>query len=321
VRDRNTHQQKIKRITIITPIYNEEESIPLFYNAIKTTTETLPYVWSILFVNDGSTDSSAQKIEALARQDTSLGYIEFSRNFGKEAATTAGLHACEGDAAILIDSDLQHPVELIPVFLERWESGHDVVVGVRESSQSDSPIKRTGSRLFYKLMHLMAETEMVPRATDYRLLDRSVIDEFKRFTEHERMTRGLIDWLGYKRSIVPFKANERVAGTAQYSIQKLWQLAISSFVSHSLVPLRVAGYLGVFIVVCSIPLGIVMVIDHYFYPLGFNFSGPAMLADIILFLIGIVLICMGLLAYYIGHIYQETRNRPIYVVRRSIQPK
>ncbi len=320
MRHQTTDQQQ-KKITIITPIYNEEESIPLFYNAIKKVLGPLPYTFNILFVNDGSRDASARKIEALAREDDSLGYIEFSRNFGKEAATTAGLNACEGDAAILIDSDLQHPVELIPEFLKHWENGSDVVVGVRAMSVSDSPVKRWGSKLFYRLMHLMSDTEMVPRATDYRLLDRTVIDEFNRFTEHERMTRGLIDWLGYKRVTVPFTANERIAGTAQYSLRKLWQLAINTFVSHSLLPLRLAGYLGALIVVVSIPLGIVMFIDHYFVPLGFHFSGPAMLADILLFLVGIVLICMGLLAYYIGHIYQETRNRPIYVVRKSKESK
>ncbi len=309
--------QKRRKITLITPIYNEQESIPLFYNAIQETTHALPYDFDLLFVNDGSRDASARRIEVLMQKDERVKYIEFSRNFGKEAATTAGLHAAEGDAAILIDADLQHPPELIPTFIERWEQGAQIVVGVRAESKSDSSIKRLGSGAFNWLMNSISETRLIPHATDYRLLDRSVIREFKRFTEHERLTRGLIDWLGFRRVTVPFYAHERVRGTAQYSVKKLFRLAISSIVGHSLLPLRLVGILGAIITPCAFVLGVVMFIDHYITSLGFNFSGPAILADIILFLVGIILICIGLLAVYIGQIFQETQNRPMYVISKK----
>src|SRR3989344_977649 len=162
---------------------------------------TVPYDFDLLFVNDGSTDGSSAFLAQEARRDPRIRYLEFSRNFGKEAATTAGLHACTGNAAILIDADLQHPVELIPEFVRRWEAGVEIVVGVRAESVSDTALKRAGSRLFYRLMRLIADTELVPHATDFRLLDRIVVDEFNRFTERERMTRGLIDWLGLPRQL------------------------------------------------------------------------------------------------------------------------
>lgn len=315
------HSRELKRnkhITIIAPVYNEEESVPLFYHEVKKLISQAPYEMRLLFVNDGSRDRTGNVLSSIAQQDKRVGYIEFSRNFGKEAATSAGLHAADGDAAILIDADLQHPVELIPTFIDHWEHGADIVVGIRDESQSDSFIKRTGSKLFYRMMHKISETQIIPRATDFRLLDRTVIEEFKKFTEHERMTRGLIDWLGYRRAVVPFRARERVAGKAQYSISKLWNLAISSIIAHSLLPLRVAGYLGAIAIPLSFVLGVVMFIDRFVHPLGYHFSGPAILADLLVFLVGLILLCIGLLAYYVAHIFKETQNRPIYIIRRTI---
>ncbi len=304
-----------KKITIITPVYNEEESIPLFYRAVTDIINPLPYDFDLLFVNDGSEDRSAICINALSLRDPRVHTIEFSRNFGKEAATTAGLHYAASDAAILIDVDMQHPVDRIPEFIKQWEDGAEIVVGVRAQSKSDSMIKRVGSRLFHRIMQSISETRLVPQETDYRLLDRKVIAAYRLFTEHDRITRGLIDWLGFNIALISFEANERARGIAKYSIFKLWKLARASLISHSLLPLRIAGYLGALSIVVSVPMGVVMFVDRYFYPLGFNFSGPAILADILLFLVGVILVCMGLLAFYIEHIFQETKNRPMYIVR------
>jgi glycosyltransferase involved in cell wall biosynthesis len=298
-------------ISIIVPCHNEEAAIGPFCTTLCAVLESLPdYRFEILFINDGSTDNTQTQLEALAAQDSRVRVIEFSRNFGKEAATTAGLHEARGDAVLAMDADLQHPPALIPDFLKKWRAGADVIIGVRNNNASDSKVKKLGSALYYKLMNAMSETKLIPRATDFRLLDRSVLEEFKKLTEHNRMTRGLIDWLGFKRDLVHFDAPEREYGQAAYSFWKLVKLAGESFISHSLLPLRLTGYLGVVITLGAGLLGAIMFIDRYLYPWGFSFSGTAILANITLFLIGIVLIALGLLSFYIAHIYHETQGRP-----------
>jgi dolichol-phosphate mannosyltransferase len=257
------------------------------------------------------------EIKKLVKEDGRVRLLEFSRNFGKELATTAGINHCRGDACIMMDADLQHPVEILPEFIRRWqEEGIEVLIGVRKNSKSDSFIKRWGGRIFYKIMRMISEVPIIPQATDYRLLDRQVIDVFNQLPERNRITRGLIDWLGFKRRLLYFEANERLRGAASYSTFKLIKLAITSVISLSLFPLRFAGYLGFFIVIISSVLGAVMFIDRYFISWGFSFSGPAILANIILFLVGIVLISLGLLAFYIGHIYHESQSRPLYIIRK-----
>lgn len=306
-----------KKISIIIPVHDEEANIPLVYAELVRVFVTLPYFYEIIFIDDGSKDASCEAVKSLAQSDSSVRLIEFSRNFGKEAATTAGFHCALGDAIICIDADLQHPPALIPQFIRIWEEGADVVIGVRNNNASDSFIKKIGSTLYYKAIRLMSETEILPRATDFRLLDRSVVDEFNRLTEHSRMTRGLIDWLGFRRVPVYFDAPERLVGEASYGFLKLMRLATESVISHSLLPLRLAGYLGVIIMILSSILGTVMFVDRYIVSLNFNFSGPAILASITLFLVGIVLVSLGILAYYIGHIHTEAQDRPLYIVRKD----
>ena len=306
-----------KTITIIIPLYNEEKNIPLLHKEVREATSGLPYTFEFLFINDGSEDTSTARLEQLSKSDPHVHFVEFSRNFGKEIATTAGLHAAEGKAAIIMDADLQHPPRLIPEFIQAWEGGAEVVVGVRRESKSESALKRIGSRWFYHIMSSISETEVVPQATDFRLLDRIVIEEFNRLTEHSRITRGLIDWVGFRRHHVFFDAGTRRHGKEKYSLPSLIGLAMTSFISMSLFPLRLAGYLGGVIVLASSVLGVVEIVDRYFHVWSFNFSGPAILATLLLFLVGIVLIALGLLAFYIGHIYRDTQNRPLYVIRRQ----
>lgn len=306
-----------KIISIIVPVYNEEKNISVFYKEAREIVKDLPYAFEYIFVNDGSTDNSSEEIEKLKSGNIHVKHVEFSRNFGKEVATSAGLHFAVGNAAIVIDADLQHPVVFLPQFIEQWNKGAEIVVGVRNASKSDSFLKRIGSTFFYKIMQAISDTKIIPGTTDFRLLDRVVIDEFNRLTERTRLTRGLIDWLGFRKEYIYFDAEERRHGHAHYSIIKLFRLAISSFVSHSLMPLRLAGYLGGLIFVLSGILGVIMFLDKFVTNWGLAFSGPAILADIILFLVGIILICIGILAVYIGNIHQEVQNRPLYVVRRN----
>ncbi|PID52287.1 MAG: glycosyltransferase [Candidatus Moraniibacteriota bacterium] len=316
--DKKIKEKKV--ISIIIPAYNEVENVLRIYKALKKEWKKSMkkfYDYEIIFIDDGSTDETIKEIEKIAHTDEQVRFVEFSRNFGKEIATTAGIHVCTGDACIIIDADLQHPVELIPEFIEKWCNGFEVVIGVRKESKSDSWIKKIGGKVFYKIMRFISDVPIISHATDYRLLDRKVIDAFNELPERNRMTRGLIDWLGFKRGVIYFEANERVCGTASYSTWKLFRLAFTSVISLSMMPLRFAGYLGVIIMFASGALGIFMFVDRYFADWGFHFSGSAILADIILFLIGIVLISLGLLAFYIGHIYNECQGRQMYIIRNK----
>lgn len=307
----------MKKISIISPVYNEESNIPIFYDQVKMVILSLlgKYDFEIIFVDDGSTDKTLEIIKALAGSDLCVKYIEFSRNFGKEMAITAGLHLAKGDGAILIDVDMQHPIEKIPEFIVSWEQGNEVVVGIRNSSKSDTLMKVLGSKLFYKIMSQISETEIIPNSTDFRLLDRKVIDAFNQCTERTRITRGLIAWLGFKRSLIEFEANDRASGQASYSTFKLIKLALSSFVSMSLFPLKLAGYLGIFITLVSGLLGLLMFIEKVVFNDPWHFTWLAVMVIAILFLVGIILSCLGLIALYIGSIHGEVSNRPMFVIR------
>ena len=305
-------------ISIITPMYNEEDNVVPFFKAITKVLDTLPYSFEILFVDDGSKDTSAKKVDGLKSKKHTVRLISLARNFGKEIATTAGIHEAKGEAAIILDSDLQHPIDRIPDFIKEWEQGNDVVIGVREDAGHSNGLKKLGSNTFYKIMNHISHTNIIPHSTDYRLIDRQVIDAFVQFTERERITRGLIDWLGFERSVVYFTPNEREFGTPSYTFYKLARLAMTSFTAHSLLPLKIAGYLGVVFIVFFGALGILVYVENYIMgdPMGLAISGTAMLAILLLFAIGIMLSCLGLIALYVATIHGEVTNRPLYVIRR-----
>lgn len=310
-----------KLISIIIPVYNEEQNIPLICNRLTQVCNDLAdkYDYEIIFVNDGSKDKSDFIIQDLAQNNEKIKYIEFSRNFGKEIALTAGINCAKGSAGIMIDADLQYPPELIPEFIKKWENGADVVIGIRKKNKNEGLTKKSGSFLFYKIMNLIGETKITPHATDYRLIDERVIKEFNKLTEKNRIARGLIDWLGFKKDYIYFQAQEREFGKPGYSFLKLFRLAMSSFVTHSLFPLKLAGYLGIFITIFAGILGVFIIINQFILNniFHFVFSGPAMLAIFILFMIGIVLICLGLIALYIANIHNEVVNRPMYIIRKK----
>ena len=304
-------------ISIIIPVYNEEENITPLYKELKAVLEKLSYQHEIIFINDGSIDKTEESILSLMEKDAHIMYLEFSRNFGKESATSAGLHYAKGNAAIMIDADLQHPPILIPKLIEKWEQGADIVIGVRNKNQNENLLNNIGSYFFYKIMNTIGETKIMPRATDFRLVDRKVIEEFNRFTERQRITRGLLDWIGFKRDYVYFDTEDRRFGKAQYSFIKKIRLGMSSFVTHSLIPLKLAGYLGVFITLFSGFFGLFIIIEKYIFqdPWNMKFSGLSILAVFVSFLMGVTLMCLGLIALYIANIKIEVTNRPLYVVK------
>jgi polyisoprenyl-phosphate glycosyltransferase len=311
----------MKLVSIIIPAHNEEKNISLVYGELQKTLNTLreKYSFEVFFVNDGSSDGTLSEIEKIAAADQNVKYIDFSRNFGKEIATTAALNSCQGDACIMVDADLQHPIELIPEFIKKWEQGAEVIIGIRKKNKNISWIKKIGSRVFYKIINEISEVNVVPNATDFRLLDKKVVEQFNRFTETNRMTRALIDWLGFKRDYIYFDANERINGDASYSFWKLLKLAINSFISLSLFPLKLAGSLGIMITLVSGIAGVYIFFGKYVFHTYFasTFSDAENLAILILFLVGIILMSLGLMAFYVANIHSEVINRPMYIIRKK----
>ncbi|NCU41127.1 MAG: glycosyltransferase [Candidatus Moranbacteria bacterium] len=306
----------MKKVSIVIPAYNEEKNIPLVAEAIEKVFQKLSYSWEIIFVNDGSKDSSLKVLKELSQRSAHIKVLDFSRNFGKEVATSAGCHYAWGDAVITMDADLQHPPESIAQFLSLWESGAEVVFTVRKENSGTGWFKKFSSGLFYWIFNRISDTKTESGTTDFRLMDKKVIEIFRKLPERERMFRGLIDWMGFRRERIEFIAGERRNGKAQYSYFKLFQLALNSFTSFSLFPLRLAGYLGILITIISGLLLLVMLITRFLDTQVF--TPLAILAVSNMFLIGIVLMCLGLIALYIARIHTEVSGRPLYIIRESL---
>lgn len=308
-----------RKITVIVPVYNEQAGIQEFHSSLVAVLDQVAIEAEIIYIDDGSIDESAARIQKIARTDKRVHPLYLSKNFGKEIATTAGIHASNGDAALVLDADGQHPVELIPEFIRNWKEGYKVVIGVRRTNKNEGFIKKHGSTAFYKILRILGAPDVKPGSTDYRLIDREVIDAFKKLTEHNRVTRSLIDWLGFTRIYIGFDAKARKHGEASYSTRKLVKLAMNGFISLSFAPLYFSGYLGVFITIMSFFAASLTVINKYILhdPLSLNITGTATLAMFILFLVGILMVGQGLLALYIARIYTETQNRPLYIMRRD----
>lgn len=306
-------------VSLVIPVYNEASNLQWSHRKIKAFFAKHKIKHEIIYVDDGSSDNSLDLIEKIAAKDPSTNYISLSRNFGKEAATSAGIQQSKGDVVVMIDADGQHPVELIRTFLNEWGDGYDVVIGVRKKNTKEGPAKRYGSRLHYAILGVLSNREIVHGATDFRLVDRRVVNEFNKLTEHNRMTRGLIDWLGFKRTYVEFESPPRHSGIAQYSFKKLVRLALHSFISQSTKPLQFTGILGAIVTILAALFGIFLVIEKYVLrdPLHLAVSGSALLALFVSFLVGLVLICQWLLALYVESIHHETQNRPLYIIAKK----
>ncbi len=303
-------------LSVVVPLYNESGGLPDFHKKLLEVLEkSTGGAYEIIYCDDGSDDGTAQLVHEWHKHDPRVKLIKLSRNFGKEIATTAGIHAATGDAVITIDADGQHPIELIAEFVKRWRHGSKVVIGVRTENQKEGWVKRFGSKLFYGLFNRFTGMKLTPRATDFRLIDKSLQREFIKMTERNRITRGLIDWLGYDRDYIEFKANARPDGQAGYSFKKLFKLAIDSAISLSISPLYITAYIGAVVLPISTILGIAMIINAGLGdPLNLHATGSAYLVVLLLFLVGVLLVSQGIIGLYLSHIHTETQNRPLYVI-------
>jgi glycosyltransferase involved in cell wall biosynthesis len=307
------------KVSLIVPVFNEEQAINLFYQAVRRELKLDPCEVEIVFINDGSTDQTAEQAKALAQVDEQVLLINFSRNFGKEPALFAGLEYATGDAVIPMDVDLQDPISVIPRLITEWQKGADVVLAKRRNRDSDSYLKRHSASLFYHLLNRISYTRIEENVGDFRLMDRKVVNVIRALPEHQLFMKGVLSWAGFTTAVVEYERAGRVAGSSKFNGWKLWNLALEGITSFSTVPLRLWTYIGGGISIFAVLYAVYMVLDKIFF--GNNVPGYPSLMTAILFLGGVQLIGIGILGEYVGRIYIEAKHRPRYVVKDVIGGK
>ena len=300
-------------LSLVVPVHNEEGVVDIFYNRIISVLSPVTEDWEILFVDDGSTDTTLACLAVLRAKDVRVKFISFSRNFGKEAALTAGLHHASGRAIIPMDVDLQDPPELIAEMVRQWREGFEVVLAIRQSRNDDTWMKRTTAKYFYKFIQKIAHTRIPENAGDFRLMDRKVVDAVNRLPERTRFMKGLLSWAGFKTTQLYFDRPERAAGTAKQNYRKLWRLALDGIFSFTSAPLQVWTYIGFMISLGALVYGLFIFMKTLL--LGVDMPGYASLMTVMLFLGGMQLLSLGIIGEYISRIYGETKHRPLYIIR------
>ena len=302
-------------ISVIVPFYNEDPSIDELLTRLKAVADTSTHAFDVICINDGSTDGSWRRLCAWAGKWDAIKLIDLSRNFGKEIALVAGLDRARGGAVVLMDSDLQHPPELIREFLALWEQGHDMVVGVRRDRSYDSALRQTASRAFYRVFNTLSEVPISNQQGDFRLMDRRVVEAVRRLRERSRFMKGIYAWVGFGSVGVEFDIPERKHGKTSFSPRRLFNLAFDGILSFSTIPLRIGVLLGCAVALGATVAGIYFMLKTLIF--GVDVPGFASLIVATLLLGGITLAFLGLVGLYIGRIYEEVKGRPLYVVRRT----
>lgn len=307
-----------KLISVVVPVYNEETAAERFLTGeLVPVLERLEERAEIVLVDDGSTDKTLERLEEFKeRQKLPVRIVALMRNFGKECALTAGLKQARGDAVVIIDADGQHPAGEILRMVEKWRAGAKVVTALRGQNTTEH---RLASKLYYSLMRVAGNKNIIEGELDFRLMDRVVVDEFNKFTEHNRLTRGLIDWLGFPQEYIKVATRARAGGKPTYEQKKLRALAGDSLASASRTPLAVFGYIGVFIMVLALGPGLFQLVQEYILgdPMGLQWGGGVAVSLFVAFLVGLVLVSQAMTALYISQIHAESKNRPLYIVDRS----
>ncbi len=303
---------------IVIPVYNEEMALDAFHQQLCAVLARIPHPVRMYYINDGSTDRTGEILQGFVERDERVCVIELSRNFGHQAALTAGLDCAEGDWVITMDGDGQHPPELIPEMLALAQAGYDLVLTQRANDAQDFSFKSATSRLFYRLINRVGNTQILPGGADFRLMARCVVDAIKSMREYHRFLRGMVAWVGYRTVILPFTAPQRLAGTSKFSLRKMLRLAADAVFSFSLVPLYIGISLGGGML-CLAFLEILYVLS--FWVTGNQASlapGWSSLMFVLLVVSGMMMILLGFIGVYIGFIFQEVKQRPIYLIRQVL---
>lgn len=304
------------KLSLIVPMFNEEEVIPVFFSEIIGVLDLIDMEWEIICVNDGSRDRTLDLLLQWHQRDPRIKVINFSRNFGKERALTAAIDYATGDAVIPIDADLQDPPEVIPLLVQRWREGYDVVNAVRVKRDHDTFAKRTTARMFYRVINAISDVEIPSDAGDFRLLSKRACDALRLLRERNRFMKGLFSWVGYPTTTVQYLRKPRVAGTTKFNYWKLWNFAIEGITSFSTAPLKLATYMGLTSAIGGLFYALYIVFDTLVY--GNPVSGYPSIMTAILFFGGIQLICIGIIGEYVGRIHDEVKDRPIYIVESAL---
>jgi glycosyltransferase involved in cell wall biosynthesis len=303
----------MKKISIIIPVFNEEQSLNDLYTAVNSLmNDNTEYIWEVMMIDDGSTDHSLQIIKKIRETDKRISYIHLSRNFGKENAMLAGFDYVSGDCAIVMDADLQHPPYVIMDMIKYWEQGYEDVFAKRKSRGKESLIRKFSTKLYYKLLQMIAHDEVLVDVGDFRLLDRKCIDALKNIRETQRYTKGLYSWIGFKKHQIFFEQKERITGKSSFSYIKLINLAIDGITSYSIMPLRLSSIIGIFVSFIAFLYMCFVIIKTIL--IGDPVQGYPTLIIVILFLGGLQLVSIGIIGEYLGRIFYETKNRPVYII-------
>ena len=308
----------MKKISLVIPMYFEEKVVEECYNRVSKVLKNLKnYEYEIIFINDGSKDKTQELLEEISRKDKNVKIISFSRNFGHQAAVTAGLKETTGDAVIIMDADMQDPPEIIPDMIELWENGNEVIYGKRKSRKGESKFKLLSAKAFYKILNALSDVDIPQDTGDFRLVDRKVVEKMNSLPEHNKFLRGLWSWLGFKQCAYEYDRKERFAGKTKYPFKKMLKLASDGIISFSSKPIKLVGMLGIISIVISFAILIYALIS-YFCNLNNLSAGWTSLMCAITFFAGVQLLSLWIISEYIGRIYDETKGRPQYIVDKKI---
>ena len=308
----------MKKISVVIPMYYEEEVAQECYNRVKKVLDGIEgYEYEIIFVNDGSKDKTLSILEEIAAKDKNVKVISFSRNFGHQAAVTAGLKEVTGDAIVILDADLQDPPELIPDMLKYWEKGYEVIYGKRKTRKGESAFKLLTAKMFYKTLNALSDVEIPKDTGDFRLVDRKVVDVINQMPEHNKFLRGLFSWVGFEQIPYEYERQERFAGKTKYPLKKMIKLASDGIMGFSTKPLKLVGGLGIISIVISIIILIYAVLSYTFKWNNLT-AGWTSIMVTMTFLSGIILLSLWMIGEYIIRIYSESKGRPQYIIKKKI---
>ena len=311
----------MRKISVVVPMYYEEDVVDECYKRLTNVLKTLEnYEYEIIFVNDGSKDKTLFLLEQIAKKDENIKILSFSRNFGHQAAVTAGLKEVTGDAVIIIDADLQDPPETICDMIKLWEQGYEVIYGKRKIRKGESAFKLLTAKMFYKTLNILSDVEIPKDTGDFRLVDRKVVDTINQMPEHNKFLRGLLSWVGYKQTAFEYERKERFAGKTKYPLRKMLKLASDGIIGFSTKPLKMVGFIGILSIIISIAILIYALIS-YAFNLNNLSAGWTSIMVTVTFFAGVQLLSIWVMSEYIGRIYDESKNRPQYIIDKKINIK